>query len=131
LKNAPLRKNDLRVHEAVFHFSLYLASFLRSYEGVVQPKFPTGNGKIDLLIYYAGQLFGLELKSFANQREYNKALSQAAKYGKQLGLTEIGLVLFIEKVDEANRQKFEVDYVDAETSVTVCPLFVQTGKSVS
>jgi hypothetical protein len=80
------------------------------------------------LISYAGQLFGLELKSFANQREYKKALLQAARYGKQLGLTEIWLVLFIERVDEANRKKFEVDYVDAQTGVIVCSLFVQTGK---
>jgi len=82
LKEAPRRKNDLRVYEAVFHFHLYsyLASFLRSYEGQVQPEFPTGNGTIDLLIRYAGQLFGLELKSFANQPAYRKALIRAAKY---------------------------------------------------
>ncbi|MDM8560959.1 AAA-like domain-containing protein [Candidatus Parabeggiatoa sp. HSG14] len=129
LKNAPRRKNDLRVFEAVFQFHLYsyLASFLDSYDAQVQPEFPTGNGQIDLLIRHAGQLFGLELKSFANQREYHKALIQAAKYGKQLGLTEIGLVLFVEVVDDKNRQKFEKDYMDVKTGVTVHPQFVQTG----
>jgi predicted type IV restriction endonuclease len=111
LKNAP-RKNDLRVFEAVFQFHLYsyLTSFLDSYDAQIQPEFPTGNGAIDLLIRHAGKLFGLELKGFANQREYRKALIQAAKYGKQLGLTEIGLVLFVEVVDDKNRQKFEKDY---------------------
>jgi len=96
LKDAPRRQNDLRVYEAVFHFHLYfyLASFLGSYDGQVQPEFPTGNGTIDLLIRYAGQLFGLELKSFANQPAYRKALIQAAKYGQQLGVTDIWLVLF-------------------------------------
>ncbi|MDM8560475.1 AAA-like domain-containing protein [Candidatus Parabeggiatoa sp. HSG14] len=130
LKNAPRRKNDLRVFEAVFQFHLYsyLASFLDSYDAQVQPEFPTGNGQIDLLIRHAGQLFGLELKSFANQREYKNALTQATKYGKKLGLTEIGLVLFIETVDDKNRQKFEKDYMDAKTGVTVHPQFVQTGK---
>jgi len=129
LKEAPRRKKDLRVYEAVFHFNLYLylTSFLQSYDGQVQPEFPTGNGQIDLLIRYAGQLFGLEIKSFANQHEYRKALTQASDYGHQLCLTEIWLVLFIEAVDEVNRQKFEVDYLDPNTGVTVHPLFMQTG----
>jgi hypothetical protein len=131
LKNAPRRQKDLRVYEVVFQFHLYsyLESFLQSYDAQVQPEFPTGNGAIDLLIRHAGKLFGLELKSFANQREYQKALTQAAKYGKQLGLTEIGLALFIETVDETNRQKFEKDYTYPKTGVTVQPQFVQTGKS--
>jgi len=130
LKNAPRRRDDLRVYEAVFHFHiyLYLTSFLRSYDAQVQPEFPTGNGQIDLLIRHAGQLFGLELKSFANQRSYRKALIQAAKYGQQLGVTSIWLVLFIETVDETNRQRFEIDYTDDATGVTVFPRFVQTGK---
>jgi len=129
LKNAP-RREDLRVYEAVFHFHLYLylTSFLNSYEAQVQPEFPTGNGKIDLLIRHAEQLFGLELKSFADKRQYRKALIQAAKYGKQLGVLEIWLVLFIEVVDETNRQRFEEDYTDSETGVIVHPVFVQTEK---
>ncbi|MCP4698440.1 MAG: hypothetical protein GY862_16555, partial [Gammaproteobacteria bacterium] len=51
LKNAPRRKEDLRVYEAVFHFHLYLylTAFLRHYDSQVQPEFPTGNGQIDLL----------------------------------------------------------------------------------
>ncbi|RKZ51151.1 MAG: hypothetical protein DRQ99_33360, partial [Candidatus Parabeggiatoa sp. nov. 3] len=98
LKNAPRRQKDLRVYEAVFqfHLYLYLTNFLRSYDGQVHPEFPTGNGAIDLLIRHAGQLFGLELKTFANQHAYQKALTQAAKHGKQLGLSDIALVLFIE-----------------------------------
>jgi len=129
LKNAP-RREDLRVYEAVFHFHLYLylVSFLRSYEAEVQPEFPTGNGQIDLLIRHAGQLFGLELKSFADKRQYSKALVQAANYGRQLGVLEIWLVLFVEAVDDGNRQLFEADYVDGETGVVVHPVFVQTGK---
>ena len=129
LKEAPRRRDDLRIYEAVFHFHLYLylTGFLRHYHAQVQPEFPTGNGSIDLLIRYAGQLFGLELKSFANQQQYREALKQAAKYGQQLGLTPIWLVLFIEAVDDKNRQRFEVSYTDR--GVTVHPLFVQTGKT--
>jgi len=131
LKDAPRRREDLRVYEAVFHFHfyLYLTGFLRNYEAQVQPEFPTGNGAIDLLIRYAGQLFGLELKNFADQQQYRKALNQAAKYGLKLGLTSIWLVLFIETVDDKNRQRFEIDYTDNKTGVTVHPLFVQTGKA--
>ena len=126
LKNAPRRQDDLRVYEAVFHFHfyLYLVSFFRNFEVQVHPEFPTGNGQIDLLIRYAGQLFGLELKSFANKYQYNNALTQAAKYGQKLGLSEIWLVLFIESVDEKNRQQFQVDYTSK--GVTVHPRFVQT-----
>jgi hypothetical protein len=127
LKNAPRRQDDLRVYEAVFHFHLYLylVSFLRNYEAQIHPEFPTGNGQIDLLIHYAGQLFGLELKSFADQRQYKNALTQAVNYGKRLKVSEIWLVLFIEAVDDTNRQRFEVDYT--EMGVTVHPQFVQTG----
>ncbi|OQY56277.1 MAG: hypothetical protein DRR08_02540 [Candidatus Parabeggiatoa sp. nov. 2] len=129
LKDAPRRREDLRVYEAVFHLYLYLTRFLRNYKAQVQPEFPTGNGSIDLLIRHAGQLFGLELKSFADQQQYREALKQAAKYGQQLGLTSIWLVLFIEAVDEKNRQRFEIDYTDKKRGVTVHPLFVQTGKT--
>ena len=70
-------------------------------------------------------MFGLELKSFADKRQYKKALSQAVKYGKRLKVSEIWLVLFIEAVDDTNRQRFEADYT--EMDVTVHPQFVQTG----
>ncbi|MCP4702707.1 MAG: hypothetical protein GY862_38485, partial [Gammaproteobacteria bacterium] len=131
LKNAP-RREDLRVYEVVFHFHLYLylASFLYSYKTTqVHPEFPTGNGAIDLLIRHAGRLFGLELKSFADTQQYRKALIQAAKYGKQLGVREIWLAFFIETVDEKNRLLFEADYADSKTGVIVHPVFVQTGKA--
>jgi len=127
LKDAP-RRYDLRIYEAVYHFNLYmyLKQFLNSYQGQVYPEFPTGNGKIDLLMQYEGQLYGLELKSFSTAREYDKALQQAAGYGQQLGLTEITLAIFVERVDEANQAKYEVVYQDITTGVTVIPVLVQT-----
>lgn len=128
-KSAPRRKTDERIFEAVYHFNLYmyLMQFLQSYNSRVIPEFPTGNGKLDLLIDHAGQIYGLEVKSFVNQRDYQRALGQAARYAKQLGLLEIALVLFVEQVDDANRLKFEVTYVDADTGITVQPVFVATG----
>jgi hypothetical protein len=75
-------------------------------------------------------LFGLELKSFANQQCHRDALKQAAKYGKKLGLSEVWLVLFVEAVDEQNRERFEMVYTEKKTGVVVHPLFVQTGSLI-
>lgn len=127
-KDAP-RRSDMRIYEAVFHFNLYsyLTSFLENPGGRVIPEFPTGNGKIDLIITYTKQTYGLELKSFTNERDYRDALVKAAKYGKQLNLREIFLVFFIDAVDDKNRRKFEAKYADEGTGVNVVPLFISTG----
>jgi len=127
-KNAP-RRNDLRVYEAVFHFNLYayLHEFLRGKSGRVFPEFPTGNGKIDLLIKYNNIAYGIELKSFSDHTAYRQALEQAAHYGKQLRLPEIFLVTFVESIDEENSKIYEKDYYDPGTDVTVKPLFIRTG----
>jgi len=126
-QDAP-RKSDLRLYEAVYHFNLYryLADFLDSYGGRVHPEFPTGNGQIDLLIQHAGLLHGLELKSFTNRPDYQRALRQAAAYGGQLGLGTIWLVLFVDAVDDASRARYEAPYFDPQANVTVQPVFVAT-----
>ncbi len=125
LRDAPRRK-DLRIFEAVYHFALYryLCDFLGTKYARVWPEFPTGNGKIDLIIEYADQTYALELKSYTDERGYNEALGQAAGYGKQLGLSEVSLVFFVECIDDANREKYEKTYTDGETGVRVRPVFV-------
>jgi len=127
LRDAPRRKQDLRVYEAVYHFNLYmyLSQFLGR-RGQVTPEFPTGNGKIDLFIHYQGERHGLEIKSFSDMFSYKEALKQAAQYANQLKLTEITLAMFVEAVDEINRQKYEVVYTDPLTQVKVIPVFIQT-----
>ena len=129
LKDVPRRRTDLRIFEAVYHFNLYmyLFSFLQPRGGRVYPEFPTGNGKIDLIITYAGQKYGLEVKSYANETAYKKAITQAAEYGQQLKLDEISLIFFVEAIDEANRQKYEVIIVDKKTKVKVEAIFVATS----
>ncbi|MDM8527315.1 AAA-like domain-containing protein [Anaerolineales bacterium HSG24] len=128
LKDVP-RRVDLRIFEAIYHFNLYmyLIKFLQGYDGHVYPEFPTGNGQIDLIINYANQVYGLEIKSFSTTHEYNKALDQAARYGKSLGVNEITLGFFVETIDETNRKKYEVVYQDTTTGVTVKPVFVVIG----
>lgn len=127
-KDVP-RRSDLRVYEAVFHFNLYtfLDEFLRPKKGRVLPEFPTGNGKIDLLIQYGENTYGLELKSFTDQPGFRSALEQAAHYGKQLGLTEIYLITFVEAIDEKNRQIYEKEYQEPQSGVKVKPVFIKTG----
>ncbi len=129
LKDAPRRKSDDRVMEATYHFNLYLylQGFFYDYKSPVHPEFPTGNGKIDILIYHGGQQYGLEVKSFSNAKGYRQALKQAACYGKQLGLTEISLIFFCEYISDENREKYEQRYEDEKTKVLVEPVFVATG----
>ena len=128
LRDAPRRK-DLRIYEAVYHFALYryLCDFLESGRTQVWPEFPTGNGQVDIFIKYAGQIYAMELKSWRSETGYREALEQAARYGKQLELSEISLVLFVEYADDASREKYEKDHTDAETGVRVRPVFVETG----
>lgn len=129
LKAAPRRQTDFRIFEAVFHFNLYLylARLLESLNGTITPEFPTGNGKLDLLIHYAGQRYGIEVKSFVNPIEYRNALTQSARYAQQLQLSEITLALFIDAVDDDNRRQYEQPWQDAATEVVVQPVFVVTG----
>lgn len=129
LRDAPRRSTDFRIFEAIYHFNLYLylVRFLESYKAQVTPEFPTGNGKLDLLIRHAGHLYGIEVKSFVNLTEYGAALIQTAAYAQQLQLTEITLALFIEAVDDDNRRKYEQPYHEPQTGVVVQPVFVVTG----
>jgi len=98
LKDAP-RRSDLRVCEAVYHFSLYawLSAFLQRKQGQVIPEFPTGNGKIDLLLRYAGTLYGIELKSFTDFSDLPGWVAQAGRYAASIGLARIVLAVFVER----------------------------------
>ncbi len=127
-KEAP-RRSDLKIFEAIYHFNLfsYLNEFLRDKGGCVIPEFPTGNGKIDLLIKYKGKQYGIELKSYKDQAGFKIALKQAALYGKRLQLGEVFLSVFVPYVDEKNRAKYEVDYEDEEMGIKVRPVFIATG----
>jgi len=126
-ENAP-RRSDMRIYEAVFHFNLYmyLFGFITRFGGQVWPEFPTGNGKIDLVVQYAGKTYGIEVKSYTDRPGYLRALKQAAEYGTQLNLKEISLIFFTETIDDATREKLEADFHDPDTGVTVMPIFSET-----
>ena len=111
-KDVPRRKDDMRIYEAIYHFNLYryLFDLLRSWDVEVIPQFPTGNGKIDLILKYRGKIYALELKSFKNMHTYEKGIDQAAEYGRQLGLKEIVFLVFVELTqEEAKPLEQEVD----------------------
>jgi len=122
------RRRDKRIYEAVFHFNIYmfLFKFIESHGGHVIPEFPTGNGKIDIIIKYRNRTYGIELKTYTDAVQSQEAVTQAAIYGKKLGLTEITLLFFIDTIDRNNRDKIEVPYLDKNTNVTVRPVFVET-----
>jgi hypothetical protein len=90
-KNVPRRKDDMRIYEAIYHFNLfrYLHDLLWAREVEVIPQFPTGNGKVDLILKYREKIYALELKSYKDMYRYEKAIDQAGEYGMQMGLKEI------------------------------------------
>lgn len=126
-KEAP-RRVDLRLYEAVYHFNLYmwLTRVLQRPGGRVYPEFPTGNGQIDLIIRYQEQVYGLELKSFTSDFDYQAALDQALRYARRLNLSVITVVFFVEAVDDETRALYEALATDAVNGITVEPILVTT-----
>jgi hypothetical protein len=107
---------------------MYLSNFIERFDGEIYPEFPTGNGKIDLIVKYQGKTYGIELKTYTNVPGYKKALRKAAHYGRQLGLKEISLIFFIESIDDESRKKLESCFEDEKTRVKIDPIFVEIGE---
>jgi len=95
------RHSDLRLTEAAAHFHLYMwvRAAANSY-AVVSPEFPTGNGKVDLHIRCGEKVGIIEVKSFGNMRQVERARVQAAGYAASLGLDRVTLALFVPSTDE-------------------------------
>ena len=125
-KSIPIR-SDGRFFKTFYHFNFFrwLYDILYHREGYVIPEFPTGNGKIDLILKYAGKKYALELISFRNSSEIKKAIERSAQYGKQLKLTEVYLIYFYDFVLPKERlEKYETQVLDAITGVLVKPVFL-------
>ncbi len=114
----------------MYHFNLYeyLNRFFANRKAKVLPEFPAGNGAIDIIIRYAEKIYGLELKSYTNESDFEKALKQAARYGASLKVDIIHLIVFVEYIPDEYRLKYEADYTDPVTGITVFPVFVSTGE---
>ncbi|NIM15593.1 MAG: hypothetical protein GTO45_26750 [Candidatus Aminicenantes bacterium] len=122
-KDVPRRKTDLKIYEAVYHFNLYryVYDLLKHREVEVIPQFPTGNGKIDLILKYRERVYALELKSFKDMYTHGKAVQQAAEYGRQLGLKEIVLLVFVE-LNEEEAGELEQEVEKEGVNVVVIPI---------
>jgi len=114
------RRSDLRLTEAVGHFHLYawLRDALNSY-AVVSPEFPTGNGKVDLLVRCDEAVGIIEVKSYANMRQFDLARAQAARYAASLDLDSVTLALFVPTRDEEVTQKLSGEMTIEGVQVTV------------
>jgi len=129
-KTIPLR-NDGRFYEAFYHFNFFrwLFDILIHSNGYVIPEFPTGNGKIDLIISYADKKYALELKSFSRSSEITKAVQRCALYGKHLKLNEIHLIYFYDFILPPERiAKYETQTIDADTGVMVKVIFLHLDR---
>ena len=122
-KNVPRRKDDLRIYEAIYHFNLYryLYDLLRVRGVEVVPQFPTGNGKIDLILKYREKIYAMELKSFKDMYRFEKSIDQAAEYGRQMKLKEIFLLEFVE-LSEKDAKQLEQEVDKSGIKVTVLPI---------
>jgi len=129
-KDVPRRVN-LEIFEAVYHFNLYkyLLDLLDQRTLTLRPEFPTGNGKIDLILDYDKNRYGLELKSFTNSSIHEKNIIQAAKYGKSLALKEIYMITFINVIDDDSRKEYQKSIKNKEFNVIVHVIFIATGKN--
>ncbi|MCP4149362.1 MAG: hypothetical protein GY757_16565 [bacterium] len=124
-KDMPRRKTDKRLYEAVYHFNFfrYLYDLLTKRGVKVIPEFPTGNGKIDLILKYRDRVYAIELKSFRDMYDYRLGIEQAETYGKQLGLKEIVLLVFVE-LEEQEVKELEKRISKPGIDIIVIPVGV-------
>jgi hypothetical protein len=120
----PRRKTDLHLTEAVGQFHLY--AWLRDAVGrrcVISPEFPTGNGKVDLVLRTKEKHVGLiEVKSFVDMYDLAKGRAQAAGYAKQLGLSSVTVAVFVPVPDEAVPPQLSGETVLEGVSVIVAAI---------
>ena len=119
-KEQPRRRKDLRLTEAVGHFHLY--TWLHNALGrrcVVSPEFPTGNGKVDLHLRCEKGRGIIEVKSFRDIYEARESVKQAAQYGRDIGVEEVTLALFVPVKDEEVLAKLSWEEAVEGVKVTV------------
>lgn len=105
------RRQDLHYTEAVGHFHLY--AWLKDAIGnrcMISPEFPTGNGKVDLLLRTKEHAAVIEVKSLYATGELPEHRQQAARYAKKLGLSVATLVLFAPVEDESVLEKLASEF---------------------
>lgn len=105
-----LHRSDLGLREAVGHFHLY--AWLQEAVGhlcKIIPEFPTGNGKVDLLLEQADLRAVIEVKSFTSKSAIALARTQVARYAQSQKLDVATLALFIPVSDPAVLETLSTD----------------------
>jgi len=96
------RREDLHLTEAVGHFHLYAWLWdVVGRECIISPEFPTGNGKVDLILTYEGRPALIEVKSLEKRSRLGAYRRQTAAYAQNKGLAAAALALFVPTQDEA------------------------------
>ncbi len=72
---------------------------------VVNPEFPTGNGKVDLHLKCRDRQGVIEVKSFKSLSKAKAAWGQAARYAKSLSLDRVTVAMFTPAYDDAVLEK--------------------------
>ncbi|MBK8256235.1 MAG: hypothetical protein IPK82_26660 [Polyangiaceae bacterium] len=117
------RRADLHLTEAVGHFHLY-AWLLNALgrRASISPEFPTGNGKVDLVVRSREGMGVIEVKSFVHMYELGQGYAQTAGYAKKLGLSEATLALFVPVPEAEIPKQIGGDVVVDGVTVRVVPL---------
>ncbi len=117
------RRADLHLTEAAGHFHLYawLREALESHCSI-SPEFPTGNGKVDLHIRCAEKSGIIEVKSFKNMSGLEIAVTQTARYAKQMNLKTVTLAVFVPTEDEDVLEKLSSENEMEGVKVTVAAI---------
>jgi hypothetical protein len=107
------RRQDLHYTEAVGHFHLYawLREALTGTSCSISPEFPTGNGKVDLVLRTREFTAVIEVKSLVTKRNLVASRSQAARYAQKLGLSVATLVVFAPTEDDSVLEKLADDSI--------------------
>ncbi len=116
------RRADLHFTEAVGHFHLY--AWLQNSVGrrcTVSPEFPTGNGKVDLVLQTKDHTAVIEVKSLREVWELQDYRKQAARYATKLGLTQSTLVVFAPVDDESVLLPYAGEALQDGVRVTTVP----------
>ena len=115
------RKN-LHYTEAVGHFHLY--AWLQDAVGrrcSISPEFPTGNGKVDLVLHTKNHRAVIEVKSLREVWELHAYREQAARYATKLGLAQATLVVFAPVDDESVLLPYAGEALQDDVRVTTVP----------
>ena len=88
---------------------------------IIQPEFPTGNGKVDLHLFCKekNKRGLIEVKSFVNAYELKKSIAQAAKYAFQTNNKKVSIAMFVPFNDENILNKLSITEKIDDISVSV------------